>query len=246
MSENEYISLREELISRINITNTLAMSAASFSTASWAVGIALLVIPYNDNAQALQNNTMQSILYLIPAFFAFATILVLIPFAIKSSENIFQSTAISCYLQVFYERNLSDGDGAWETINTTINLEKMESGLYHNFCWLFNAEYAFLSFVSILLYLFSTLAYIASDVPKIVDYKVLIVLGLLAGICVITIFIITLTITHSRKNINSYISKYIEKGKKFQMLTDNDCHNLTQRFDIKQEDSSEKDAPRSN
>jgi len=242
MSEKEYISLREELISRINITNTLAMSAASFSTASWAVGIALLVIPYNDNVQALQNNTMQSILYLIPAFFAFATILVLIPFAIKSSENIFQSTAISCYLQVFYEHNLSDG--AWETINTTTNLEKMDSGLYHNFSWLFNAEYAFLSFVSILLYLFSTLAYVTSDVPKIVDYKVLTVLGLFAGACVTVIFIITLTITHSRKNINSYILEYIKKGKKFQILTDNDCNNLMQRFDIKQEDSSEKDVPR--
>lgn len=229
VSEAEYNSLREELISRINVTNTLAVAAATFSVAAWTVGIALLVIPFSDYVNKFGSNDILNIFYLIPALFSFITILVLLPLSIKSSENILQSTAISCYIQVFYECKNKSSMGAWETINTSINVEKLNRGLYHNFGWLFNSEYVFLAVISLLLYLVSAIIFTKNSNDIVVDY-ILIAVGVLALILVVVIFFITGIIMRSNKNIKSYIKKYVQKGIDYEILSQDELNSLKNRF----------------
>lgn len=230
MSVDEYNSLREEMISRINATYTLATAAASFSAAAWAVGIALLVIPFNTHIADLGSNDVLSLLYLIPAIFSFATILVLVPTSIKSSENILQCTAISCYLQVFHEFRNNEYLNAWETINTSINMKKLSHGIYHKFSWLFNAEYAFLALISLLLYSSSAVIYIRSENVHILGKRVVIILGVIAFILVALVFYISSRIVASKKNIEEDIKRFAQKGIKFNMLSNGDLKQLYSHY----------------
>lgn len=116
----EYDSLREEMIARIEAINSQASSALTSILTAWASAIALLVLSFSDTV----SDTRSVIGFDIALSLAlFIPLLCLFPLAIKSGENLTQIVSISCYIRIFFENTGSVGEKlfAWENANNAIS-----------------------------------------------------------------------------------------------------------------------------
>ena len=158
MNTQEYISLREELVARIQLVNTQENTALATSIGFWAANFAFYAVvmtakPADVNIAAI--SLFQLTLLFIP-------ILLMIPIAYKSGENLHQIACIATYLEVFYENSsISKSLGAnsvyfWENANNeTYKIRKIPKN--NVFLFFINNCYAIISFVSTILLVIETL-----------------------------------------------------------------------------------------
>ncbi len=161
-SENEYNSLRTELITRIGFSNNLSNTAITTIIATWTAGLTLLIFLFGQNTQ-LPNffRFVNSIVFLIPVTY-------FIPLAIKSGENLTQITSISAYIRVFFEylrENSNDEEltkFGWETTNSLVSNINVHRGNKSKILLFCNEEFTILSIASVMVCFISACLHIAS------------------------------------------------------------------------------------
>lgn len=125
ISEQEYQSLRGEMIERIKLMNTQAVSAITIVLTMWAAGVGILGIQLTNLSKLDTIHNTALCCSEIGAFFC--ALLILIPLSVKSGENLRQQVVIGCYLKIFYyylvRRDNTDSDKIypWEYINGLTN-----------------------------------------------------------------------------------------------------------------------------
>lgn len=98
-NEEEYSALRAETCTRIEIMNSQATSALTTALATWVMGFTLLGFQVTS-----QPTDIMAVLLPLGQIVAFlATILLLLPMATKSGENLRQMVSLGAYIRVFYD-----------------------------------------------------------------------------------------------------------------------------------------------
>lgn len=99
-SDQEYTSIRAEMIQRIDAINSQIMTAIVTIISSWVAGLTLLIEETKIENLSFSNllliDLVRTFVFLIPIFY-------FIPLAIKSGENLTQIVSISAYIRVFYD-----------------------------------------------------------------------------------------------------------------------------------------------
>lgn len=217
----EYISLRTEMIARIQAINSQSSSAITAILTAWASAIALLILSFNEQVSDVNVvvgfDIAQSLTLFIPVLF-------LLPVAVKSGENLCQIVSISCYIRVFFEHQESnDIFYSWESANNSIssvNVDRKEFSLAK----LYNLEYPALSIASIVMMVaFSYINYnrITTTILYPIYLKLFHIAVVLFGlICTGLITCATSVKTNMQDNAVKYIAGYVLYGKKKQLLID--------------------------
>ncbi len=155
MLRDEYNSLRNEIVSRIEIINSQISTVTTMIFTAWGACIALITISYGSNCQKIASLT---ILSLLQEFFVLTPIFLLIPMSIKSGENLRQITILSCYICVFHEGRIKESKGLWwETANTSFSNISLDRGIKSGMMKFYNCEYTALALVSLILYVLVTM-----------------------------------------------------------------------------------------
>ena len=99
-SEDEYASIRNEMIQRINTINSQASTAVVTILSTWAAALTLS-LELIKNIELAPNDLLliiiiRTVIFLVPIFY-------FIPLAAKSGENVTQIVSISAYIRVFYD-----------------------------------------------------------------------------------------------------------------------------------------------
>ena len=123
-SIEEYTSLRNEVIERLSFMNSQASSAFGVILTVWAAGFTCIGIMAADWSNLSYSYMRWLSLCPIGAFFI--SMLIILPMAIKSGENVRQIIAIGVFIRVFYEyipslRNSDNHNTGWETANMLVN-----------------------------------------------------------------------------------------------------------------------------
>ena len=123
-SEEEYISLRDEIIERVSIMNNQSSSAFGATLTVWAAGFTCFGIMAATWSET--NQQIMKWISLCPIGVFLISMLILLPMGIKSGENIRQIIAIGSFIKVYYEYipTLKDPNKqyiSWETANALVN-----------------------------------------------------------------------------------------------------------------------------
>ena len=156
ISESEYESLREEIIQRIILMNSQATNAITVVLTMWAAGLGLLGIQL---ANLEKINIIHNLALCIGETGSFfCALLILVPLALKSGENLRQQVAIGTYIRLFYYEFVrmgkikSNNIYPWEYVNRMTNdiFETGKKGKKNKLLLILtNSEYPILGLVSV-------------------------------------------------------------------------------------------------
>ena len=156
ISESEYISLRDEIIQRIILMNSQATNAITVVLTMWAAGLGLFGIQLANLDSFNKLHNLALCFGEVGSFFC--AVLILIPMALKSGENLRQQVAISTYIRLFYydfvrkKRIKSKYIYPWEYMSESTNdiYEKNKRNKRNKVLLsMANAEYPILGLVSV-------------------------------------------------------------------------------------------------
>lgn len=227
-TSDEYNSLRNELIARIEAFNNQSTTAITTILTALASAIALLVLSFSngisDRHIIMGFDIAQAIALLTPVLFLF-------PISLRSGENLVQITSLSCYIRVFYEKrpNSTHTIFAWEGANnaiSSVNVKRKFISLER----FINSEYTALSISAVLMHLAFAL----------INYYRIIALGAYSGylICfhiiifVLDVIFVTSTALGSsmKRNYrdirNKYIAGFVQYGIKKGYFPSSDQQNI--------------------
>lgn len=212
-AQEEYNSLRAETIERISIMNNQASSAFGIILTTWASGFALLGIFLSNKSELSAAYFIVLLVGQISSFLA--SLLMLIPMAIKSGENLRQLTSLSIYIRVFYDfaSNIRhDTRYAWDTADKRVSAVTTAKGTRKFWAKRFNSEYTVLGITSsffLLIILIVNIVYL--------EYDINLHCVVWPGIVVMIVSIYFVVVIHKRSNIKDnmmelskeYTKKYL-------------------------------------
>ncbi len=213
-SEEEYESIRTEMIERISTINSVSNTAITTAISTWTAGLALLIFLISKDG--VINDYSLVAAGFINSLFFLAPILFFLPLAIKSGENINQIGSISIYIRVFYEYIHMNNYGKelklfnWELSNNLVSDINVYRGKNSKPLMLYNEEFTILALVSFGMY-FAT---IIVNILRILDTNISFV-PVLSIILVYIILIIVAAIFIMRIHKASSIKAFMEKSKYF-------------------------------
>lgn len=212
-SEDEYASIRNEMIQRINTINSQASTAVVTILSTWAAALTLS-LELIKNIELAPNDLLliiiiRTVIFLVPIFY-------FIPLAAKSGENVTQIVSISAYIRVFYDY-LSFKNNTkkmnWETSNNVmsainVNRNNKES-LLLRFC---HETYTILAICSLIFYMifcvFSIIK-IQTVFESLVVYIFSVIAIILCCFAIVAIIIIH-NASRTKKNMMDKTQRYIE------------------------------------
>lgn len=153
-SPEEYSSLRNETVERISIMNNQASSAFGILLTTWGAGFTLLGILVSCQVSDKYVVPFVCLLLLsigqVLAFFS--SLLMLVPMAIKSGENLRQLISLGVYIRVFYDYASKYWDCkqrfSWDTADKRVSAFTTTKGTDKFWLRQFNAEYFILGIIS--------------------------------------------------------------------------------------------------
>ncbi len=153
-SENEYMSIRTEMIERIKLLNSQSFTALATIISFWAAGFTykMALISNNIYFTKLYEKTVMEFLsafiFLIPVF-------LFIPLSVKSGENLTQIASLSAYIRVFYDYPIKNKkrNKNWETSNNLLSNANVDRKSKSKITRFYNDEYTILSCISFVLYI---------------------------------------------------------------------------------------------
>ena len=154
LSVEEYTTLRDETNERIAIMNNQGANAFGIVLTAWAAGFGMLGLML-ANISNIPANLVKYVFMLQVASFMFS-LLMLLPMAIKSGENLRQIISLGTYIRVFYNYLPQHGKVQgplffWDTADKHINYFATSKGLTnkkkHLAKW-YNHEYIILGLAS--------------------------------------------------------------------------------------------------
>lgn len=228
MCKEEYNSLKNEMVTRINIVNNQSNSAILALIASWTVAISFTIFLYGKDASAIVFREgidfLSTILFIIPVCF-------FVPLAIKSGENLIQIASIASYIKVFYEFpsiNSNKEKMLWELTNSYCNYAIVDHGKESRLYFAYNSEYTILSMFSTIIYGFRATLSIANtnmnmDRSAIILHVIIISLHSLIFVaclicCIIIIHRSSSTRTTVKKRIEELTIKYLDIAIDYQII----------------------------
>lgn len=220
ISEDEYTSLRNELIQRILLINSQATNAITVVLTMWAAGLGLFGIQVAnlDKFDELHN----FILCFGEAGTFFCAILILIPLALKSGENLRQQAAISSYIRFFYYELVKEKKIKSNIIYPWEYVSEVTNEIYINkknqkrktLLVMTNAEYPILGLVSFIFtacVLFANYYFVCNFPEFSMDALIFIVLSVIIGILEVIMIIFLYKITSIVKNMTLIIDEKLER-----------------------------------
>lgn len=215
IAEEEYQSLREEMIERIKLMNTQAVNAITIVLTMWAAGVSILGIQLTNLNKLVVSYNLALCCSEIGAFFC--ALLILIPLSMKSGENLRQQVAISCYLKVFYyylikhEQTEADSIYPWEYMSGMTNdIFKKKRKKSRHLQRLANSEYPILGLLSAF-FSFSVLITNYNIFCEKIDLVFLKIVFLLAIIIIEIIEFMMIVILYKNTNIKYNITDIVDK-----------------------------------
>lgn len=215
-SLEEYNSLRNETVERISIMNNQASSAFGLLLTTWGAGFTLLGILVSFQVSGKEEISFLFLLLLsIGQVFAFlSSLLMLVPMAIKSGENLRQMISLGVYIRVFYDyaskyRNCTQRF-SWDTADKQVSAFTTIKGT--NKFWLrqFNAEYIILGFISTT-FLFISYVYNAILFRQKIPSNYLLTGGLLIAIFAFYLLHIIHIKSSTKRNVMLLSDEYTKK-----------------------------------
>lgn len=172
-SENEYLSIRSELIERIKLLNSQSFTALATIISFWAAGFTFKMALMSKNIYFSEINEkiimefLSAIIFLIPLF-------LFIPLSVKSGENLTQIASLSAYIRVFYDYPICHNkrNKNWETSNNLLSNSNVDRKNRSRFMKLYNGEYTILASISFMIYLIFEILNIKSIVFLFNDQKI--------------------------------------------------------------------------
>lgn len=242
-SENEYLSIRTEMVERIKLLNSQSFTALASIVAFWSIGLNFKIelITKNIYADKIFNqvllNFMGTVIFLIPLF-------LFLPLSIKSGENLRQIASISVYIRVFYdypvEKNKDNRN--WETSNNLMSDSNVNRGKRSKYLRMYNEEYTTLSVISFGIYVvFGVLQIhglwelLEKERNMLICYHIIFILYIV--ISVVAIYVIYLIHTEASmknslmKNTENYVSGYIKRANYLGIIKDEDIEKAKEELD---------------
>lgn len=172
-SENEYISIRAELIERIRLLNSQSFTVLATIISFWATGFTFKMALMSKNISfsgITEKNIMiflSTLVFLIPLF-------LFIPLSVKSGENLTQIASLSAYIRVFYDYPVCPDkkNKNWETSNNLLSNSNVDKKASSKFMRFYNGEYTVLSFISFIIYLIFQLLHIRNTLTLFKDSQI--------------------------------------------------------------------------
>ena len=244
-SDNEYNSLRTEMIERISSIYTISNLAITTVISAWTAGLALLIFLLSKDATI--DAYYITFAGFIDSLFFLAPILFFLPIVTKNSENLNQIASLSAYIRVFYEYirpKYKNGDidrYSWEYSNNLVSNINVDRGKKSISLKLYNEEYTLLSILSFLMYLATAIINIKKAFDSnLTPYLHLIIVALYSSLILIAfIFIIKIHKTSSIKNFMKkgifYTERYINRAIELKLIPENQFQKVYNDLDPEKE-----------
>ena len=246
-SENEYLSIRSEMIERIKLLNSQSFTALATIISFWAAGFTFKIALMSKNIYFSEINEkiiiefLSAIIFLIPLF-------LFIPLSVKSGENLTQIASLSAYIRVFYDYPIccNKRNKNWETSNNLLsnsNVDRKNRSRYMKF---YNGEYTILAVISFVIYLIFEILNIKSVLSIFYNQKIggldlHIIVSLYLLINIIAIFaIVSIHKVACMKNtmMNGtiyYMQGYIKRANQLGIIKDKDMEKAISELNPKKE-----------
>lgn len=235
-SENEYISLRTELVERIKLLNSQSFTVLATVVSFWAIGFTfkaqiLNKISDQNIIQQIFINFLSAVIFLIPIF-------LFIPLSAKSGENLLQIASLSAYIKVFYDYPVSKNkiNKNWETSNNLLSNSNINRGKKSKGMKLYNDDYTILSIISFFIYIICAILQIYE--LKLYYSRNKIIMSVFCGVVIIYLFIATMAVFSIRfihkvsslkntlmKGTLYYTQAYIKRANELGVINDRDVQN---------------------
>lgn len=233
-SENEYISLRSEMIERIRLLNSQSFTALATIISFWAAGFTFKMALISNSAyfaepyEKIIMQFLSAIVFLIPIF-------LFVPLSVKSGENLTQIASLSAYIRVFYDypihKNKSNKN--WETSNNLLSNANIDRKNKSKILKLYNGEYTILSCISLIIYMIFETLNIKMLFLLFKDSKIncwflhtIIIVYLLISIASVIVIIIIHKVASMKntlmKGTTYYVQGYIKRANELGIIKDKD------------------------
>lgn len=237
---SEYSALREETCTRIEIMNSQANSAFTTALAAWVIGFTLLGLQFTSDNSSADVLTLILTIGQMTAFFS--AIILLLPMAARSGENLRQLVSLAAYIRIFFDEasqvnSQDDFKFYWETMDKKMNIiinsstKTSTSTVYDNIQKfsskpsLFNSEYIALAIVSNAFFLLhcANFIFLLCEVPVRITILITVCLVLIAfeilAICLIRkISQVSSGRLNSKETYRVYLKQYFELAMKYNVL----------------------------
>ncbi len=237
---SEYSALREETCTRIEIMNSQANSAFTTALATWVIGFTLLGLQFTSDS--FPEDVMTLILTIGQIIAFFSAIILLLPMAAKSGENLRQLVSLAAYIRIFFDEasqvnSQDDFKFYWETMDKKMNIiinsntKIRTSTVYDNIQKfsskpsLFNSEYAALAIVSNAFFLLDCANFIfllcelsVRIIILIIVCMILIAFEILAIYLIRKISQVSSGRLNSKESYRVYLKQYFELAMKYSVL----------------------------
>lgn len=216
-SLEEYNSLRNETVERISIMNNQASSAFGLLLTTWGAGFTLLgiLVSYQTSGKSNEIPFLLLLLLSVGQVFAFlSSLLMLVPMAIKSGENLRQLISLGVYIRVFYDYVSKYRECkqrfSWDTADKQVSAFTTTKGTDKFWLRQYNAEYIVLGFISTT---FLSISYVYNTIllqPQI-PTNYLLAGGLLIAIFAFYLLHIIHTKSSTKRNLMLLSDEYTKK-----------------------------------
>lgn len=250
-SENEYISIRSEMIERIRLLNSQSFTALATIISFWAAGFTFKMALIS-NSKYFSEPYEKIIMELLSALIFLMPIFLFVPLSIKSGENLTQIASLSAYIRVFYDYPLhkNKSNKNWETSNNLLSNSNVDRKNKSKILKLYNAEYTILSCTSLIIYVIFELLNIKTLFSYFKNSKIdclflyfIVILYLL----ITTISIFVVVIIHKVASMKNtlmkgtiyYVQGYIKRANELGIIKNKDMQKAIDELDPKRDFSIE-------
>lgn len=207
-TENEYISIRTELIERIKLLNSQSFTVLATVVSFWAIGLTFKVqilakLSALSVTQQVFIDFLSTIIFLIPIF-------LFIPLSSKSGENLLQIASLSAYIKVFFDYPVEIGkiNTNWETSNNMVSDSNVNRYKRKHNMNLYNEDYTILAIISLVIYIIFVILQVDKLYLQGNKIKTLyIILTLLIYLFVTIISILSIVFIHKTSSIKNTLMK---------------------------------------
>ena len=228
-SDQEYTSIRAEMIQRIDAINSQIMTAIVTIISSWVAGLTLLIEETKIENLSFSNllliDLVRTFVFLIPIFY-------FIPLAIKSGENLTQIVSISAYIRVFYDYSSIKNDTEkmnWETSNNIMSSINVDRGNKKSkILKLCDETYTILASCSYAIYILFSIFCIndfkrGGKIILIIYIIIIIILAVIAGVSVGLIHAVSCTKNKMMSMTKRYVYGYIDRAKQLGIFSEQEA-----------------------
>lgn len=244
-SENEYVSIRTEMIERIKLLNSQSFTALATIISFWAAGFTfkMSLVANNGNFsnsyEVIVMDFLSAIVFLMPVF-------LFVPLSVKSGENLSQIASISAYIKVFFDYPISKdkNNKNWETSNNLLSNANVDRKYESRFTRLYNSEYTILSCISFTIYFIFQALNIKNAVMLLQTQKInclILHIFIIVYIAISALAVFTIIVIHKTSSMKNslmrgtiyYTQGYIKRANELGLISDYDMGNALKELNPK-------------